>query len=327
MDGFLNVLKPSGVTSHDIVLQVRRIFNGAKAGHLGTLDPMARGVLPVALGRYTRLSEYLLDEQREYLVEFVFGISTDTCDLDGQITFKTKCDKLKSANVLQLLSRYIGKIEQSPPAYSAVQVKGERLYNLARRGVTIEIPQRIVNVSRFELLHWKPGDNPRGVFRLLVGRGTYVRSIARDLGKELGCGATVSFLLRTRVGRFHLKDSLLISDLKSDLTNCHSRTIFSRDYTVLGSYPIFEINPKRLFHVAHGRPLKVNIFQNPDIVENWITQAVNATSKKARIFIGGYTDIVSNRGNIACVLSAAADENELYVIKYEKVLIRGGRCP
>ena len=214
MGGFLNVLKPEGITSHDAVLQVRRILGEKRVGHLGTLDPMAVGVLPMVLGRYTRLSEYLLDEDKEYLAEFAFGITTDTCDLDGRITSRVPCEGLAPPDIVRFLAKYTGKIKQVPPAYSAVHVKGRRLHELARKGVEVEAPERDVEVYEFKLLSWKPDPSPRGIFRLRVGRGTYVRALARDLGKDLGCGAAVSYLLRSRVGGFTLKNAVPLAAMR-----------------------------------------------------------------------------------------------------------------
>lgn len=322
MDGFLNVLKPKGITSHDAVLQVRRVFNRKRAGHLGTLDPMAQGVLPVALGCYTRLSEYLLDEEKEYLAEFTFGISTDTCDFDGRITSERPCAHLTASDVSKLLSNYTGEIKQIPPAYSAVQVKGQRLHNLARRGIRIEAPERDVTVHEFCLLHWKPGTYPRGIFRLRVGRGTYVRSAARDLGDELGCGAAVSYLLRTRVGTFLLKDSVLMSSLKGKAPAFPLQDALVNPYTVFAEFPLFEIRPDSITSVIHGRPLEPGAFRDPGEIKAWVRRTSESTCKKKSVFIGAYTDDITKRQRIACVLSAAQDGDELYRIKYEKVLIQ-----
>lgn len=322
MYGFLNVLKPKGVTSHDVVLDVRRIFSQKKAGHLGTLDPMAQGVLPVALGPYTRLSEYLLDQDKEYLAEFTFGISTDTGDLDGRIVSRKSCSCLEASKIRGLLPKYTGVIKQVPPAYSAVQVKGQRLHKLARQGIAVKPPEREVSVHAFHLLHWRPGPYPKGVFSIRVGRGTYIRSLATDLGSELGCGATVSYLLRTRVGRFMLKDALLMSSLQNRLVKLQLKDTFLNPYHVFADFPLFEIRPGSISSVIHGKPLYPGDFQEPQSIEAWFNRLYKHDCGKKDLLVGVYTDKSTQRKNIACILSVAMDDDKSYRIKYEKVLIQ-----
>ncbi len=321
MDGFLNVLKPQGLTSHDVASRIRRVLSDSKVGHLGTLDPMARGVLPVALGRYTRLSEYLLEESREYLAEFTFGIRTDTCDFEGVIISQNPNGLLEPSDVSQAMMGFKGRFRQIPPMYSAVRVKGQRLHRLARQGIKISAPEREVNVSRFELFHWKPGKFPRGVFHLQVGRGTYVRSIARDLGDALGCGAAVSYLLRTRVGAFSLKDSFPLEDLGKKLAEAPYHVSLSPN-EVFGGFSLFEIKPRFLVSVVHGKTLEPRAFFEPQKVEDWIKERARSREKKKRVFFGTYADLTTRRQEIACVLSLSAEGKEPNKIKYEKVLLR-----
>lgn len=322
MDGFLNMLKPKGITSHDAVLQVRRVFNEKRVGHFGTLDPMAVGVLPMALGRYTRLSEFLLDEDKEYLTEFVFGISTDTCDLDGHITSRTQCARLTASDVTKLLPDYTGTIKQVPPAYSAVHVKGQRLHELARQGIKVQAPEREVDVHQFRLLFWKPGPYPRGIFHLRVGRGTYVRSLARDIGHELGCGAAVSYLLRTRVGSFTLKDSVLLTALRRASCGHALRDLLSDPRKVFSNFAQFEVRHDSLSSVVHGRPLNPSDFTTPEKVKDWIEQSSASIQGKHRVCVGTYPDPRTRRHEIACVVSAVPVQDRLCRIKYERVLIR-----
>ncbi|MGI6620011.1 MAG: tRNA pseudouridine(55) synthase TruB [Bacillota bacterium] len=338
MGGFLNVLKPEGITSHDAVLQVRRILGEKRVGHLGTLDPMAVGVLPMVLGRYTRLSEYLLDEDKEYLAEFAFGITTDTCDLDGRITSRVPCEGLAPPDIVRFLAKYTGKIKQVPPAYSAVHVKGRRLHELARKGVEVEAPERDVEVYEFKLLSWKPDPSPRGIFRLRVGRGTYVRALARDLGKDLGCGAAVSYLLRSRVGGFTLKNAVPLAAMRrmqrstrphpsrptSEYAPRIAGGLLSDPATVLSGFPLFELRRDSLASVVHGRPLKPWDFTDPGKVEEWLWQAA-AAQGKPRVCFAMYRDAGSGRSEVACVLSAVPGAGNIQGnscrVKYEKVLL------
>lgn len=321
MDGFLNALKPQGLTSHDVASKVRRFLGGTKVGHLGTLDPMARGILPLALGRYTRLSEYLLEENREYLAEFIFGVRTDTCDLEGAITFRNPISSLKSSDVTQGITGFKGILRQTPPMYSAVRVKGQRLHRLARQGIKVTAPEREVRVSKFELLHWKPGKFPRGIFGLEVGRGTYVRSIARDLGDALGCGAAVSYLLRTRVGAFFLKDALPLESLCKKLEGAPS-VVSLPPGKVFEGFSLFEIKPEFLPSIVHGKGLEPRAFFEPEGVEVWLKESARGPERNKRVFFGTYANPMTRRQEIACVLSLTAEGKEPNKIKYEKVLLR-----
>ncbi len=322
MDGFLNVLKPRGLTSHDMVLEVRRAFGQRKAGHLGTLDPMAQGVLPVALGSYRRLSEYLLDEDREYLAEFIFGIATDTGDLDGQVISRTQALHLTSSDVNKLLPGFTGEIKQIPPAYSAVQIDGRRLHRLARQGITVKIPARDVKVHKFQLLNWKPGPYPKGVFSLKVGRGTYVRSLAEDLGEELGCGATVSYLLRTRVGNFLLKDAMPLHSLTNRFFAFRQEDVLVSPRDVFERFPLLEIKPGSIDSVKHGVQLNEDDFLNPGIIRTWSEPGHKSRQGKKPIFMGIYKEPSSHKERLVCVLSIASEGETSCRIKYRKVLMQ-----
>jgi len=320
MYGFVNVLKPKGITSHDAVLQVRKIFGERRVGHLGTLDPMAVGVLPMALGCYTRLSEFLLDEDKEYLTEFVFGISTDTCDLDGRIISRAQCSRLSASDVTRLLGNYTGRIKQRPPMYSAVHVKGQRLHQLARRGIEVQVPEREVDVYEFRLLHWKPGPHPRGMFHLRVGRGTYVRSLARDLGDDLGCGAAVSYLLRTRVGSFALKDSVPLCSMKRRACGYPLEGFLTQPVQVFSNFPQFEIRTDALSRVANGGPIGPGDFTAPDEVRAWMERVCAGKWDKSTVFVGLYRHPRTKAHEIACVLSLVPVQGKCR-IKYERVLV------
>ncbi|MGI6162315.1 MAG: tRNA pseudouridine(55) synthase TruB [Bacillota bacterium] len=322
MDGFLNVLKNKGLTSHDVVLGVRRIFGQRKAGHLGTLDPMAQGVLPVALGSYRRLAEYLLDEDKDYLAEFIFGVSTDTGDLDGQVISRAESSYLTSSRVRELLPRFTGEIKQIPPAYSAVQVDGQRLHKLARQGITVDVPARDVRVYEFKLLNWRPGPYSRGIFSVRVGRGTYVRSLAEGLGDALGCGAAVSYLLRTRVGSFLLKDAVLLESLKTRPSSYRLEDLLASPVEVFKGFPLFEIRQESLGSVKHGIPLKPDDFVNPGAVMAHLERLSKSEQDRHPVLIGTYKQPYSQKESIACVLSPDNACETSCRIKYEKVLIQ-----
>ncbi|GAB4135695.1 MAG: tRNA pseudouridine(55) synthase TruB [Cyanobacteria bacterium J069] len=212
MDGFLNLHKPAGLTSHDCVARVRRLLKMKRVGHGGTLDPAATGVLPIALGRATRLLQFLRQD-KAYEAIARFGLTTTTDDLEGEVLTQTPAPHLTREQVEHWLPKFLGTIQQVPPAYSAIQVGGQRLYNLARAGAAVEVPVRTVEVYRLELLDWQPGDFPAAKLAIACGAGTYIRSIARDLGSLLDTGGTLANLIRTQSHGFDLADSLSLDDL------------------------------------------------------------------------------------------------------------------
>lgn len=212
MQGFLNLNKPFGLTSHDCVARVRRLLKLKRVGHGGTLDPAATGVLPIAIGKATRLLQYL-SHQKAYRATIRFGITTTTDDLQGEVLTEVPAPNLTLTQIQQALPQFEGKIQQIPPSYSAIQVGGKRLYELARAGQPVEAPVRTVEVFRIEILDWRPGAFPELELVIACGTGTYIRSIARDLGSILGSGGTLAALIRTESSGFQLTDSLTLDTL------------------------------------------------------------------------------------------------------------------
>ncbi len=213
-EGIVSVLKPPGLTSSDVVVDIRRIFGEKRVGHTGTLDPAAAGVLPVCIGRATRLFDYLVDKEKEYLAEIRFGAATDTEDAFGTVTETADCD-VSEAELASVLPAFIGEIEQVPPIYSSLSLNGVKMYKLARRGeVTspVEERRRKITVSALTLVE-KLGKNSF-LLRIRCSKGTYVRTLLRDIGRALGCPAYMAFLLRTESGRFDLDSSYTIAELR-----------------------------------------------------------------------------------------------------------------
>ena len=204
MDGILNLNKPKGWTSHDVVAYVRRLTGIQRVGHAGTLDPMATGVLLVCLGRATRIVEYLMAGRKRYRTVLHLGISTDSHDADGQVT-ATVPVVVTRADVEKALPNYRGSIKQIPPMVSAIKRDGQPLYKLARRGITVERASRPVEIYELKLTEWLP---PTLTVELTCSPGTYVRALARDLGQELGCGAHVTALSRLASGEFTLCEAI-----------------------------------------------------------------------------------------------------------------------
>jgi tRNA pseudouridine55 synthase len=213
--GVVVVDKPAGVTSFDVVAEVRRKFAERRVGHCGTLDPMATGVLPVCVGEATKLVPFLQAGEKEYLAELHLGITTDSQDADGQIT-ATRPVAISRAQLDDAVPQFRGKILQKPPMHSALRVAGRRLYEFAREGIEVEREARPVEVHEIEVTAFAL---PKIALRVRCGKGTYIRSLAADLGEALGCGAHLTALRRTRVGRFALDEAVSLPSLPSPLVS------------------------------------------------------------------------------------------------------------
>jgi tRNA pseudouridine55 synthase len=213
VDGFINLQKLADWTSHDCVAKVRRILQTKKVGHGGTLDPAAVGVLPIAIGKATRLLQYL-PAGKAYRAIVRLGIETTTDDLAGEIIYSQPALDVKIDRIRSIIPEFIGEIEQIPPMYSAIQVDGKRLYKLARAGEVIDVPSRMVQIDAIEILNWTPGDFPEVELQIACGGGTYIRSIARDLGEKLGTKGVLAFLERNASCGLQLANSITLEELE-----------------------------------------------------------------------------------------------------------------
>lgn len=247
MFGFLNIYKPVGMTSHDVVAVLRRLTKIKQIGHTGTLDPFAEGVLPVCIGKATRLIEYLKDD-KEYLATVQFGASTNTFDVDGQVV-STSEKKVSHRDVENCLKSFEGEISQLPPIFSAIKVKGKKLYEYARKGEDVEIQPRKVFIEKIEQ---KSFDENLQQAEILIkcSKGTYIRSIAHDLGQKLGCGAHLVKLVRTQAGSFRVEKSV-----KLDEINVDENLINPLDVLDL---PKIEVIEEDLSLIKNGMPIKLN---------------------------------------------------------------------
>ena len=216
MEGFLNLNKPAGFTSHDCVARVRRLLRLKRVGHGGTLDPAVTGVLPIAVGKATRLLQFLRQD-KAYRGTIRLGVRTTTDDLEGEVIATQPVANLSLDAVKAALQQFQGIIQQVPPSYSAIQVQGKRLYDLARAGETIDVPARTVEVYKIEVLDWRPGDFPEVEVAIACGSGTYIRAIARDLGTILNTGGVLASLTRTASCGFAIADSLTFEELEQQL--------------------------------------------------------------------------------------------------------------
>jgi len=212
MNGILNVLKPPGMTSFDVVGAIRHITKVKKIGHTGTLDPAACGVLPICIGSATRAIEYITNKDKQYRAELTLGVQTDTQDSTGEVLKKSEVN-VTNEQIEAVLKSFVGTLEQVPPMYSAVKINGEKLYNLARQGITIEREPRKVTVYGIDIINI---EGNRVIFDVRCSKGTYVRTLCNDAGEKLGCGGHMSFLIRTKAGDFDIKDALTFEEI-SDL--------------------------------------------------------------------------------------------------------------
>ncbi len=218
LHGFVNINKPPGLSSHDVVSAVRRIL-GCKVGHAGTLDPAATGVLPICLGKATRLAEYISRCPKQYCGEITFGIETDSFDAAGTVLSKQDSSHLTVEDVSAIMPKFYGEIWQTPPMISALKYQGQPLYKIAREGKTAPINPRLVEIYQIDVLEARFSQpHPKIVLDVCCGKGTYIRSIAHDLGALLGTGAHLSSLCRTRVGDFTLESAIDLEDLEKYAT-------------------------------------------------------------------------------------------------------------
>ena len=235
MLGFLNLNKPKNWTSHDCVAKVRRLLKTRKVGHGGTLDPLATGVLPIAVGKATRLISYL-PHRKAYQAKVRFGVQTATDDLEGEILKTCSASGLSLDKITPYLPQFLGIIEQIPPQYSAIQRDGKRLYDLARQGKIVDVPSRRVEIFDIQVLGWQVGEFPELDLSIRCGEGTYIRAIARDLGDLLGVGATLAGLIRTESGGMDLENSITLEELADRLE--------SQDFTLISPQAVLTDLPK-----------------------------------------------------------------------------------
>lgn len=271
MFGFLNVYKPKGITSHDVVARLRRVTKIKQIGHTGTLDPFAEGVLPICIGKATRLIEYLNDD-KEYLATVQFGKTTDTYDIEGEVTSEFH-KKVSRDDVLKALKDFEGEILQTPPIYSAIKVNGKKLYDYAREGKEIEIQPRKVFIEKIELKTFDEQTQTAEIF-VACSKGTYIRSIAFDLGKKLGCGGYLTKLIRTKAGKFDVANSVCLDDFDT-VEKVNENLINPLEMLDL---PMLEINEDEHKKVMMGQFLENNSVQCNDFLILIYNNKINAVA-------------------------------------------------
>jgi len=254
ISGALVVDKPVGMTSHDVVQAIRNGTGLRRAGHTGTLDPRASGVLVILVGPAVRLSEYVSASDKRYQAIIRLGGSTDTFDAEGMVTPTKDPVNVTEAEFETALQTFVGEIEQTPPPYSAVKVQGRKAYEMAREGEEVDLAPRKITVHHLEVLEWAP---PEVVIDVHCSSGTYVRSLANDLGVMLGCGAYLVGLRRTKSGRFSLRDSVPLRKLQEAFTAGNWYQYLIPAAEALGDWPAVELSPDEVEGVRHGHRVKI----------------------------------------------------------------------
>ncbi len=292
MQGFLLLNKPRDLTSYGAVARIKRLSGEKRVGHTGTLDPLATGVLPILLGRATALSSYLLDADKSYRAKIKLGIETDSCDITGEVVAKS--EKLVTNEELSsALDAFRGKIMQAPPIFSALKKDGVRLYTLARKGETIDIPEREVEIYKIELLSPEIRENEFEI-AVSVSKGTYIRSLARDIGRYLGCYATLTELTRTETGGFSLSECSDLEELESDF----SAHLLSPDRAV-SHLPELTVTKAQAKRFCNGGQLDLERLKLTDYIDGELYRI-----KYENELLGlGFVDTKKNQMAIRCVIS------------------------
>ena len=289
LSGIINIDKEIRISSNKCVSLVRKALDMNKVGHTGTLDLEASGVLPIVIGKATRVSDYIMDEEKEYITEAVFGKRTDTLDWSGEVV-DTSVKTISKEELMSKLKDFTGEITQIPPMYSAIKVNGEKLYDLARKGIEIERKRREVNIYEFELLDF---DFPKAKFRIKCSKGTYIRTLIDDLGEAMGTYAYVSSLVRSKVGDFYIEDAIKSQDLLDIPYDELIKKIKPVDF-VLKNYDEIRLEKSYLKQATNGMTMRVDQKVSDDLVRVYVDEQ----------FIG---------------LGKNFDGNDEYFLKMEKV--------
>ena len=291
--GIINVYKEKGYTSHDVVAKLRGIAGQKKIGHTGTLDPDAEGVLPVCLGKATKVCELLTDKDKTYRAVLFLGQTTDTQDASGTVLETSDVSNLNEAQVTEAVQSFVGEYAQIPPMYSALKVGGKKLYELAREGKTVERKARNVMIHSIKILRV---DLPRVEMEVSCSKGTYIRTLCHDIGEKLGVGGCMESLLRVQVGRFVLADSLRLSEIQKSKEDGNLEKILQPIDSVFEQYRAVRIRPDQEKRLQNG-----NSFRKPDRLQNYDDQEM------VRVY--------DSNGHFAAVYRYVEKDHEFRIVK------------
>lgn len=291
--GIINVYKEKGYTSHDVVAKLRGIAGQKKIGHTGTLDPDAEGVLPVCLGKATKVCELLTDKDKTYRAVLFLGQTTDTQDSSGTVLETSDVSNLNESQVTEAVQSFVGEYAQIPPMYSALKVGGKKLYELAREGKTVERKARNVMIHSIKILRV---DLPRVEMEVSCSKGTYIRTLCHDIGEKLGVGGCMESLLRVQVGRFVLADSLRLSEIQKAKEDGNLEKILQPIDSVFEQYRAVRIRPDQEKRLQNG-----NSFRKPDRLQNYDDQEM------VRVY--------DSNGHFAAVYRYVEKDHEFRIVK------------
>jgi tRNA pseudouridine55 synthase len=261
MNHFLLINKPPGITSFHVVKRVKEIVGIDKVGHMGTLDKRACGLLIIGLGKGLRLEEYIIKLRKTYIVEIIFGIESETYDRDAK-NFSYSNVEINKNIIESILSDFIGDLEQEPPYFSAIHYKGKRSYELARKGVYVNLPKRKITIYDIKLISFKEDIYPKALIEFTVSSGTYIRSLVKEIGKKLNLPTLTSFLLRTKIGKFSINDAILFKNLEREWKDRLIPAIKLLDF------PSFYVSSNAIKRVKNGNPITINDVKNFYFCEN-----------------------------------------------------------
>lgn len=302
MDGIFNIYKEKGFTSHDVVAIVRRTIHMKKVGHTGTLDPDAEGVLPVCVGKATKLSDVIMDGRKSYRAMLRLGVTTTTEDASGEV-LETKEVDFNEDRIREVVASFIGKLEQVPPMYSAVKVNGKKLYELAREGKEIERKSRTIEVYDIRIRQFLPPD--RVEFDVDCSKGTYIRTLCADIGKALGCGGHMAELLRTKTGTFSLENAIKLDEMKALAEQGKAEEALLTMEDALKDFPVVKVAEKSTKLLYNGGKIQEKYF----------------TQKPAPLKVGEIVAVYDFKDNLVG-LYEIKQENESFLIKPFKMLIK-----
>lgn len=271
MDGIVNIYKEKGFTSHDVVAVVRKTLNIKKVGHTGTLDPDATGVLPVCVGKATKLADYIMASEKTYIAELTLGLKTTTDDITGEVLEEKEVDFDKEKITSAVMS-FVGEQEQVPPMYSAIKVNGKKLYEMAREGKEIERKARKINIFSINIISF---DMPNKiVMEVNCSKGTYIRSLCADIGEKLGCGGCMSSLERTKSGSFTKEESITLDELKSLVENGQEEKVFMSMEKAIEKYKKIVVSLKAEKLLYNGAKIYEYFYKNEENAAEGETVAV-----------------------------------------------------
>jgi tRNA pseudouridine55 synthase len=301
LDGIFNIYKEKGFTSHDVVAIVRRTIHMKKVGHTGTLDPDAEGVLPVCVGKATKLSDVIMDGRKSYRAMLRLGMTTTTEDASGEV-LETKEVDFNEDRIREVVASFIGRLEQVPPMYSAVKVNGKKLYELAREGKEIERKSRTIEVYDIRIRQFLPPD--RVEIDVDCSKGTYIRTLCSDIGKALGCGGHMAELLRTRTGAFSLENAIKLDELKALAEQEKVETVLLTMEEALEDFPVVKVSEKSQKFLYNGGKIQ----------ERFLTE------KPAVLTEGEIVVTYDYENNLVGLYEIKKEENNFYIKPYKMLL-------